>query len=239
MNKVKSPIDTGQKEQVAFRVREIMPQHQVWCEPYFLMGEVFFNKIPSKKEIINDADNNIINFYLMVKNRWEQLSFLMESTIHCDFFVRLAERIQKDQLSEDLHKAWAFWLNCQKAFVNPERWSVNDILSDEPKMPDSRQKVILKQLSDRLQNTYLSNQTPEEVIKNTDGTDTLFFLCPQNKKQWKDLEPLLPTIQGKFILHYEQKTLLKLVQKGLLYSDESSMPLGIGTNFKREQRLFD
>lgn len=239
MNKVKSPIDTGQKEQVAFRVREIMPQHQVWCEPYFLMGEVFFNKMPSKKEIINDADNNIINFYLMVKNRWEQLSFLMESTIHCDFFVRLAERIQKDQLSEDLHKAWAFWLNCQKAFVNPERWSVNDILSDEPKMPDSRQKVILKQLSDRLQNTYLSNQTPEEVIKNTDGTDTLFFLCPQNKKQWKDLEPLLPTIQGKFILHYEQKTLLKLVQKGLLYSDESSMPLGIGTNFKREQRLFD
>lgn len=239
MNKVKSPIDTGQKEQVAFRVREIMPQHQVWCEPYFLMGEVFFNKIPSKKEIINDADNNIINFYLMVKNRWEQLSFLMESTIHCDFFVRLAERIQKDQLSEDLHKAWAFWLNCQKAFVNPERWSVNDILSDEPKVSDSRQKIILEQLSDRLQNTYLSNQTPEEVIKNTDGTDTLFFLCPQNKKQWKDLEPLLPTIQGKFILHYEQKTLLKLVQKGLLYSDESSMPLGIGTNFKREQRLFD
>ena len=99
MNKVKSPIDTGQKEQVASRVREIMPQHLVWCEPYFLMGEVFFNKVPSKKEIINDADNNIINFYLMVKNRWEQLSFLMESTIHCDFFVRLAEHIQKDQLS--------------------------------------------------------------------------------------------------------------------------------------------
>lgn len=239
MNKVKSPIDTGQKEQVASRVREIMPQHLVWCEPYFLMGEVFFNKVPSKKEIINDADNNIINFYLMVKNRWEQLSFLMESTIHCDFFVRLAEHIQKDQLSEDLHKAWAFWLNCQKAFVNPERWSVNDILSDEPKLPDSRQKIILKQLSDRLQNTYLSNQTPEEVIRNTDGPDTLFFLCPQNKKQWKELEPLLPSIQGKFILHYEQKTVLKLVQKGLLYSDEDSMPLGIGTNFKREQRLFD
>ena len=59
------------------------------------------------------------------------------------------------------------------------------------------------------------------------------------KKQWKELEPLLPSIQGKFILHYEQKTVLKLVQKGLLYSDEDSMPLGIGTNFKREQRLFD
>ena len=100
MCRISSPLETGVKETTVSLVRQLIPPHEVWCEPYFQMGEVFFNKIPSSKEIINDADNNIVNFYLMVRQRWQQLHFLMEGTLHCDFFSRLADTVSKDGQAE-------------------------------------------------------------------------------------------------------------------------------------------
>lgn len=236
--KLKSPIDAGQKEQVSALVRQIIPSHNVWCEPYFHSGEVFFKKKPSRKEIINDADGNVTNFYLMIRNRWEQLFFLMESTLQCDFFSRLAQRITDDEKADNLHKAWAFWLNNQKVFVTPDRWSVNDILP-EPFQPVALQKAVLQHLSERLQNVYIANRCPDEMIHQADGPETLFFLAPRTKKQWKELEPLLPGIQGKFILYCEFQNLHKYIEKGLLYTDSEMMEAGLYTNFKRQYGLFD
>ena len=184
--KLKSPIDAGQKEQVSALVRQIIPSHNVWCEPYFHSGEVFFKKKPSKKEIIKDADGNVTNFYLMIRNRWEQLFFLMESTLQCDFFSRLAQRITDDEKADNLHKAWAFWLNNQKAFVTPDRWSVNDILP-ELFQPVALQKAVLQHLSERLQNVYIANRCSDEMIRQADGPDTLFswLHVPRNNgKSW-------------------------------------------------------
>ena len=237
--RLKSPIDTGQREQTASFIRHIIPPHEVWCEPYFKMGEVFFGKKPSYKEVINDADNNIINFYLMIKNRWEQLYFLMEGTLHCDFFSRLAQQISTDEQADCLHKAWAFWLDCQKAFVSPERWSLSDVLPTEPVQPGELQKTVLGYLSERLQNVYLANRDPLEVIRQTDGPNTLFFLHPRTKKQLNVLEATLPTIQGKVILLNEFKSMNRLVSQGILFTDEEAMPMNIYTNFKRQHGLFD
>ena len=235
-----SPIDTGQKSSVAAMVRNIMPPHKVWCEPYFRMGEVFFRKLPSAKEIINDADNNVVNFYLMVRNRWEQLYFLMESTLHCDFFVKLADSLLDNEKTEELYRAWAFWLKCQKAFVTPERWQVTDVLPTDNIQQTDIQKRTLRMLSVRLADTFIANRNPLEVIKDADGPDTLFYLCPPDKKALASLEQVLNHLKGKVILHTSESYLMKRMMTRLdIYTDDDCLPLGLYTNFKRQHTLFE
>lgn len=234
-----SPLYTGHKADLAAFIRNIAPAHDVWCEPYFRMGEVFFKKQPSKKEIINDKDNNIVNFYLMIRNRWEQLYFLMESTLHCDFFSRMADNILKDEKADELYRAWAFWLKCNKVFVAPERWVINDVLSDKPAV-DPIQKIAIETLAGRLANTYISCRDSLEVIREADGENTLFYLNPHTKKELVQLKPLLKDMKGRFILHTSENNLMKRwIDKIGLYTDNDCLAFGVYTNFKRQRLLFE
>ena len=235
-----SPLDDGHRNAAAALVLNIIPSHKVWCEPYFFAGEVFFRKRPSCKEIINDAENNIVNFYLMIRNRWEQLYFLMESTLHCDFFSRMADKIMQDGNAEELYRAWAFWLVCNKAFVAPERWSIDNILPTKDSSDAVLRKKMLEILSRRLTDVYISNRQPQDVIVEADGPDTLFFLCPHSKKDLKTIESLWPQIKGKIILLTTEENRMKKMRNRLdIYTDEDCLPLGIYTNFKRQHSLFE
>lgn len=235
-----SPLDDGHKSATAAFVRNIIPPHEVWCEPYFEKGEVFFKKKASKKEIINDQDNNVVNFYLMIRNRWEQLYFLMESTLHCDFFVQLAENVLKNGSQDELHQAWAFWLVCNKAFVSPEKWALNDVLSPQVPLQSDIQKRIIKCLSERLANVYISCREPIEVIREANGTETVFYLCPKTKKELKEVLAIWPEIKGKIILQTPEESMIKKIMPKLnVYTDPDCLPLGIYTNFKRIHTLFE
>lgn len=240
MTMLVSPIDNGQRTALATFVRTLMPTHDVWCEPYFRMGEVFFRKRPSRKEIINDPDNNLVNFYLMIRSRWEQLHFLMEGTLHCDYFTALAESVLAEEKADNLHKAWAFWLQCSKAFVTPERWQTNDILPTVPQTDSGLQYKVLAALSDRLADVYLASRDPLLVIREADGPNTLFYICPHTKRDLVLLEPVLKELKGHFILQTTEQQLMKKMSVRLgLYTDQDCLQWGIYLNFVRQRTLFE
>lgn len=235
-----SPIDNGQRTALATFIRTLMPTHDVWCEPYFRMGEVFFRKLPSRKEIINDPDNNLVNFYLMIRSRWEQLHFLMEGTLHCDSFSMLAESVLADEKADNLYKAWAFWVQCSKAFVAPEYWSVDDVLPVAPQTDDRVQQKVMKALSERLATVYISARDPLQIIREADGPDTLFYICPTTKRDLVLLEPLLMDMKGRFILQTSEQQLMKKMAARLgLYTDKECLQWGIYLNFVRQRTLFE
>lgn len=236
-----SPLNTNHNDAMVDFIIHIAPKHNVWCEPFFCEGEVFFKKKPSQKEIVNDPDNRIINFYHMIRSRWEQLSFLMQSTLHADFIVSLAERVAKDDTEDQLRKAWSFWLLYNKAFVSPERWSVSELLPTErPDYTDGHYSQVMKALSDRLSNTLLTNRDPYRIIHEADGEDTLFFISPKNRKELILIEPYLQDIKGKFILHSrEQKLLHRIAERLGLYTDNDCKQFNIYLNYVRQHTLFD
>lgn len=240
MNTLKSPIDLPRKEQVVTMVRQLIPSHQVWCEPYFHNGEVFFNKRRSPKEIINDRDHNIVNFYLMVRSRWKQLAFLMDSTLKSDFFVELADKIIEDPASDELRRAWAFWLKYNKAFIAPDKWNVNDIVVSREEYAEPVQKAMLESLSLRLKDVFLSSRAPLQVIQDADGPDTVFYINPPSKKELLVLLPILKDLKGKVILYTPEAGLIKKNMERLkLYTTEEWKAIGVYTNFKRQMDLFE
>ena len=48
----------GAKNRIAEWICEYIPPHEVYLEPYFGSGAVFFNKIPARIETLNDLDGN-------------------------------------------------------------------------------------------------------------------------------------------------------------------------------------
>lgn len=56
------------------------PVHEVYCEPFFGSGAVFFTKPPASTETINDIDGNIINLFRVIRNAADELAKAIEMT---------------------------------------------------------------------------------------------------------------------------------------------------------------
>ena len=69
---------------------------QCYVEPFFGAGHVFFQKQPHKVEIINDIDNDLINFYLVWKEQKDRLIQELE-------YIPYSGALRKQWLEEWLH----------------------------------------------------------------------------------------------------------------------------------------
>ncbi len=53
----------GGKRSLAKRVIAIFPKHVTYVEAFAGGAQVFFHKQPSKVEVLNDLDDEIVNFF--------------------------------------------------------------------------------------------------------------------------------------------------------------------------------
>ena len=70
----------GAKNRLAPWIVSHIPPHKVYCEPFLGSGAVFLNKEPSYNEILNDLDDDIYNFFKVVREQSEELCRLIEAT---------------------------------------------------------------------------------------------------------------------------------------------------------------
>lgn len=70
----------GAKWNIADWVISHFPEHQIYCEPFFGSGAVFFNKSPAYIETVNDIDGDIVNLFKVCREQPEELARLIEFT---------------------------------------------------------------------------------------------------------------------------------------------------------------
>src|SRR5258708_28092876 len=63
----------GGKNRLAKRVIEIFPEHTTYVEAFAGGAQVFFRKEPSKVEVLNDLDGEIVNFYRVCQQHQDEL----------------------------------------------------------------------------------------------------------------------------------------------------------------------
>ena len=95
----------------------MIPEHNLYCEPFFGGGAVFFAKEPSKIEVINDTNREVVNFYRVVQNDFVSLEKEIKISLHSRDLHRKAKVIydNPDMFSE-LKRAWAFWLLANQSY---------------------------------------------------------------------------------------------------------------------------
>lgn len=70
----------GAKWSMADWIVSMLPSHDVYLEPFFGSGAVFFNKQPSRLETINDINGDVINLFKILRDYPEELERRIELT---------------------------------------------------------------------------------------------------------------------------------------------------------------
>ncbi len=72
-----SPLPyTGNKSCIADTILDVMPPHTVYIEPCMGSAEVFFRKLPSEKEILNDYNGDLVNLFRVMQDK-QNLPYLI------------------------------------------------------------------------------------------------------------------------------------------------------------------
>ncbi len=104
-----SPIKwVGGKSRLRKYILPLIPTHTCYVEPFGGAGWVLFGKVPSQVEVFNDIDQELTNFFRVIKNKPEQFiaSFDLELVSRSEF-ERLAELDLST--SDDIERAHRFY----------------------------------------------------------------------------------------------------------------------------------
>lgn len=216
--KYKSPITYyGGKQRIAKWVLSHIPEHRIYCEPFFGGGAVFFAKKPSYLECINDINDNLINFYLQIQKNFEKLAIGIRSTLHSESIYKKAVAIYNGtQSADDIEKAIATWIVFNQSWNASARagWKFEQGYggSHVAITLEHARRNFCPWIKERLQHVQISSRDALQVIEDRDTPDTFFYLDPPYPETnqghysgytFEDLKRLLTdlqNIQGKFAL---------------------------------------
>lgn len=213
-----SPIKwVGSKKQLKKEIVALLPKHITYVEPFFGGGSVFFEKEPSKVEVINDYDSNVVNFYRVLQSDKDKLLNKIEnSLISRELFLEYRNSICTEL--DDLERAYRFIyiLKCSFGglFRFNQKGECNSPFAGSPS-PKAKSSLFsknteksLQEAHKRLQNAIIENGDYKEIVKRYDTKDTLFFLDPPYdtdysygvKFNYEELLLVCRALKGKFIL---------------------------------------
>ena len=90
----------GGKRAIAKAIIAVLPKHITYVEPFAGGAQVFFAKEPSKVEVLNDLDFELINFYRVAQVHYEELIRYMRFTIVSRRYYELLKAINVDALTD-------------------------------------------------------------------------------------------------------------------------------------------
>lgn len=105
----------GGKQGMATTIVDLLPDHDVYVEPFFGSGAVFFAKEPSKYEVINDLDGSLVAFFRVLRDRPDDLVRACRLTPYSREEYELCRR--DDPTVDDLERARRFWVRVTQSFA--------------------------------------------------------------------------------------------------------------------------
>ncbi len=214
---MKTPISYyGGKQRMTNIILPLIPPHKTYVEPFFGGGSIFFAKGPSFLEVINDTNDNVINFYQVLKSNFPVLKRLVEASLMSESLHRQALNIyRKPKGHSKVKRAWAFWYVTNFSFANkPGGGWKYDSGSDgsHTGRQCSNRRNGFKEYAGRLDTVQISCRDALDVIRYRDRTDTFFYLDPPypgtdqghykgyTEENIEKLLNILESIHGKFML---------------------------------------
>jgi DNA adenine methylase len=85
----------GGKQRLVKFILPKIPPHTLYVEPFLGGGAIFWNKEPSKGEVLNDVNGEIINFYQVAKTKFKLLNAEIQNTLHSRMLHRKAYLIHE------------------------------------------------------------------------------------------------------------------------------------------------
>lgn len=168
----------GGKSKLRSRLIPMFPEHTCYVEPFFGAGWIYFGKEPSKVEVINDLDSEVINLFRVLKLHGDELQRYIKNNFAINHSNRETfknmQAIEKSTLTDIQRAARFLYLN-KYSFASKGRHYGYATTQPPKKMIDvDRTKAI----SERLSNTNIESLDYSEIIKKYDREKTFFMVDP-------------------------------------------------------------
>jgi DNA adenine methylase len=198
------------------------PEHLTYVDVFGGSAAILLWKQPSKGEVFNDKNAEIVNFFRVVKHRPAELAEKARSWIHS----RSEFELLRDTPAglDELDRAIRFWILTCDSFggrtrtFGTARMGIHSV---------THARAYLTEVSDRLKDVHIENLDCARCIEMYDGEGSFFYLDPPylgtkggdgiyeqlSIKEWTELAALLKSIKGRFLLssndHPEVRRLLR------------------------------
>jgi len=200
----------GGKSAVAGRLAKLLPEHTCYVEVFAGAANLLFKKQPSKVEVLNDINSELINLFRIV--RWHPREFIRELQFIAHSREEFTDYIEQPGLT-DVQRAARSWLRIKTAFGGKggeKHCAFGYGPSGRAQLKRTAFGTI-RQCHKRLNGVYIENADFEEIIKRYDRPYTVFFCDPPylGTSGYKDsftnddhrrLAETLKGLQGKFLL---------------------------------------
>jgi DNA adenine methylase len=166
------------------------------------------------REVINDTNNLVINFYRVAKLRHDELFNLIDATLYSQSEYSKAKDICKNPDGHDeLTLAWAFYVNVHFSFANKlnHGWGTGTITTNQAVKWNNKKADLLAKMK-RIEDVHVSCEDAIKCVERWDSPQTLFYCDPPypNSNQghyagytlddWQRLCDALDNCKGSYVL---------------------------------------
>jgi DNA adenine methylase len=215
----------GGKRYLLKTLLKLIPPHKAYVEVFSGSAKLLFAKEPSQWEVLNDVNDDLVNFFRVAKHRPAELAEMFDSDlVSSTRFYQLRARkfvsAERCELEQAHRFSYLIWLSfgCMG-----ETFAAHTLKMKTPvKKSLQRVRELLMQTSQRLSRVLVERRDFADCIARYDSRETFFYLDPpytnfkdngaykpMEERRNAELLKLLKKIKGKFLLSYDDSPLVR------------------------------
>lgn len=203
----------GGKSRLVDTLLPLLPDHKGYIEVFGGAGHLLFGKDPSKWEVLNDLDGNLMNFWAVVKTAPDQLiSSFDYSLVSRRSYDEYRKIYAQGDYDDCIQRAHIFYYLVRAGFGARMRGPTFGTGRDRNNLRIENVQQDIMQAYERLKTVVIENVGFERILRTYDSSESLFFLDPPYHKtaqykvgafkeeQYEQLANMCRDLQGKFLL---------------------------------------
>lgn len=221
----------GGKQRLVKKLLSLIPEHHVYCEVFCGGAALLLNKPPSDVEVLNDIDGNLVNLFIIVRDRAKEFQAALKRLPYSRELYETWRRPflqgKTDESSDPVERAVRFYYVIRSAFFSHPRkgWRFERCGS---RKGNARQHAAtlwnaltqLDEIATRLRYVYIDHVDFRRCIRNWDSPQSFFFVDPPyygteqhihafTEQDHKDLAEILSRTKGKWLLTYNETPFIR------------------------------
>lgn len=216
----------GGKTRLAKHILPMFPEHQCYVEVFAGGAALFYKKEPSKVEILNDINGELVNLYRVVQHHLEE--FLRQFKWALTSRQMFAwEQMKNPETLTDIQRAARFYYLQKLCFGGKSSsQTFGTAASSKPRLNLLRIEEDLSDAHLRLTGVNIERLDWFKVIEKYDRDYTFFYLDPPyldtacygvefGLEQYELMADLARTIKGKMLISINDHEAIRDIFKGL------------------------
>ena len=214
---MKTPISYyGGKQTMLKHIEPLVPEHRVYTEAFCGGAALYWAKKPADIEVLNDINGNLINFYRVLKERFNELSVKIDTTLHSREMFDFASMVYEfPNFFDPVTRAWALWAKSKMGFASmlDGTFGYYKTTNSMCKKIDNSKHQFTNALQKRIERTQIECTNALHVIESRDCAEAFHFIDPPyinsdcghytdtfNLMNFEELLTLCAALKGKFML---------------------------------------